>query len=530
MTKVQFHFFIAFAFIISFLGLFIPMLEVDATQYASMSQELLQSNNFFYFTDLGQDYLDKPPLLFWLSSISISIFGNTAFAYKIPSFVVIWFGVWALYQIVEKYEGQVIARYSIIVITSTIAFFLFTNDVRTDTLLLGFVLLSIYFIDQMLTTLSLQSIILASLFTALAAMSKGPIAFIIPTLALLPHYFFKMQWKTFFQWRLLIFPLFVAIALFPMCYGLYEQFSWHGIRFFFWEQSFGRITGENVWKNEAGYFYLLENLIWLVIPFTLFLLGGFLRQLINWQSQKQYISYFGLLLPLIALSLSHYKLPHYTYIILPFAAIIIGKELYAWINHQEKISSYIYQSLVLLLCVLFVILPFVFFVIFSIRIVPLIISLLFLIFIVLFSIKYSSSFQLKSLFTLLLSFYLAMFIINTQAYPELLEYQASTSIGKYITKNKISTEILYQVDYWKRGFHYYSGKVIPDFNASLLKENKFVYVCISKEHYKDFKTHYTTEIIQSFDDYNVTRLKLSFLNPKTRPSHFSTIYLIKVQQ
>ncbi|MEZ4928472.1 MAG: hypothetical protein R2777_00450 [Chitinophagales bacterium] len=50
-------------FIVSFIGLFIPIMEVDATQYASMSLELLQSNSLLHFTDLSEAYLDKPPLL-----------------------------------------------------------------------------------------------------------------------------------------------------------------------------------------------------------------------------------------------------------------------------------------------------------------------------------------------------------------------------------------------------------------------------------------------------------------------------------
>ena len=62
-------------------------MEVDATQYASMSVELLQSKSYLQFTDLGKDYLDKPPLLFWLSALSIALFGNTTWAFKIPSFI-----------------------------------------------------------------------------------------------------------------------------------------------------------------------------------------------------------------------------------------------------------------------------------------------------------------------------------------------------------------------------------------------------------------------------------------------------------
>ena len=45
----------------------IPVIDIDAAQYASMSREMLENNSFLKLYDLGHDYLDKPPMLFWLS-------------------------------------------------------------------------------------------------------------------------------------------------------------------------------------------------------------------------------------------------------------------------------------------------------------------------------------------------------------------------------------------------------------------------------------------------------------------------------
>lgn len=47
------------------LGMFlIPLMDVDAAQYASISREMLARNSFLQVFDLGKDYLDKPPMLF----------------------------------------------------------------------------------------------------------------------------------------------------------------------------------------------------------------------------------------------------------------------------------------------------------------------------------------------------------------------------------------------------------------------------------------------------------------------------------
>lgn len=79
-------------------------------------------------------------------------------------------------------------------------------------------------------------------------MAKGPIGAVAPALALGSHWLLKKDWQKIFNLKWLIAMIIVLILLMPMCYGLYKQFGFEGIKFFFWTQSFGRITGENVWK------------------------------------------------------------------------------------------------------------------------------------------------------------------------------------------------------------------------------------------------------------------------------------------
>jgi hypothetical protein len=65
--------------------MFNDVMEVDASQYAAMSREMLESGNYLQLFDRGQNYLDKPPLLFWVSAMSFKLFGISNFSYKLPS-------------------------------------------------------------------------------------------------------------------------------------------------------------------------------------------------------------------------------------------------------------------------------------------------------------------------------------------------------------------------------------------------------------------------------------------------------------
>ena len=50
-------------------------MEIDAMQYASMSREILRNDNFLHLFDNGEPYLDKPPLIFWVTALFFKLLG-----------------------------------------------------------------------------------------------------------------------------------------------------------------------------------------------------------------------------------------------------------------------------------------------------------------------------------------------------------------------------------------------------------------------------------------------------------------------
>ncbi|MDX1579466.1 MAG: glycosyltransferase family 39 protein, partial [Gemmatimonadota bacterium] len=52
------------------LGLGLDILEVDAAQYAAIARDMAESGRCLELVDRGEPFLNKPPLLFWLSALS----------------------------------------------------------------------------------------------------------------------------------------------------------------------------------------------------------------------------------------------------------------------------------------------------------------------------------------------------------------------------------------------------------------------------------------------------------------------------
>jgi 4-amino-4-deoxy-L-arabinose transferase-like glycosyltransferase len=59
---------IASSMLVVGLGSAVSVMDVDAAQYASISREMSVTGSVLKIYNGGREYLDKPPLLFWLSS------------------------------------------------------------------------------------------------------------------------------------------------------------------------------------------------------------------------------------------------------------------------------------------------------------------------------------------------------------------------------------------------------------------------------------------------------------------------------
>ena len=539
-------FYIVLCIIIYILGsLFIPLMEIDSVQYANISREMLQNKSFLQIFDQGKDYLDKPPMLFWLSSLSMYFFGINDFAFRLPSILMAILAIYSTYKFTLLYYSNEIAILAALILASTQAMFLITHDVRTDTMLMAWVILAIWQFAIWLNNRKWYSLIIAFSAVAFGMMTKGPIALMVPIFSFVPHMLIHRNFKMLFRWEYLVGLIIIMILLIPMDIGLYQQFDLHpekvmyektgtsGIRFFYWTQSFGRITGESVWHENDDFFFLFQNLLWGFLPWTLFLISGLISEctriirtkfIIN--KNEEWIVLPGFLITYTALGISNYQLPHYIYVVLPFTAIIAAKSLYSLvINWENKFFKNVINGInifiyILVLAILLVLLLFTFntniyFVIASLSVM----SIFFLI-LMLKKIGAIPEVIQFALFTIITT----NLLLTIFFYPTLLEFQLGNAVTKVIRQKNIDKTkfYLYQV-YYERSLDFYSNHSFQQVESlNSLKSNDYVLVkneLINQELLTNFNK------IEQVSTFHVSTLNAEFLNPKTRESAL-TIYSI----
>ena len=539
-------FYIVLCIIIYILGsLFIPLMEIDSVQYANISREMLQNKSFLQIFDQGKDYLDKPPMLFWLSSLSMYFFGINDFAFRLPSILMAILAIYSTYKFTLLYYSNEIAILAALILASTQAMFLITHDVRTDTMLMAWVILAIWQFAIWLNNRKWHSLIIAFSAVAFGMMTKGPIALMVPIFSFAPHMLIHRNFKMLFRWEYLVGLIIIIILLIPMDIGLYQQFDLHpekvmyektgtsGIRFFYWTQSFGRITGESVWHENDDFFFLFQNLLWGFLPWTLFLISGLISEctrvirtkfIVN--KNEEWIVLPGFLITYTALGISNYQLPHYIYVVLPFTAIIAAKSLYSLvINWENKFFKNVINGInifiyILVLAILLVLLLFTFntniyFVIASLSVM----SIFFLI-LMLKKIGAIPKVIQFALFTIITT----NLLLTIFFYPTLLEFQLGNAVTKVIRQKNIDKTkfYLYQV-YYERSLDFYSNHSFQQVESlNSLKSNDYVLVkneLINQELLTNFNK------IEQVSTFHVSTLNAEFLNPKTRESAL-TIYSI----
>lgn len=526
----------------------VPLIDIDAAQYASMSREMLENGSYLKLYDLGKDYLDKPPMLFWLSSFSLGILGVQDWAYRIPSVIMLLLGIYSTYRLAALFYSKNIAQLAALILASSQAVFLMVHDVRCDTMLLGWVTLSLWQLAAWYQHRKWKHFFWAFIAIAGGMMTKGPIALMVPVFAFVPHFILRREWQQFFRWEYLLGLLIVAALLIPMSIGLYQQYDlepgkiFHGrpvnsgLRFYYWTQSFGRYTGENVYHEMNHFTFLLENMMWSFLPWVLLFLAGLVwvvRQLISQQfrlsRQEEWISAGGFMITYCILARSQAQLPHYIFVVLPLAAIVTARFADALLlHHQWRKLSVVFSwlhgfifSLLWIIVVALMIWPFP-----EISIVLKVGSVIGCMGYAWLMIKPVQQVPRLLQWAVYTVIGVNLFLVSG-FYPHLLRYQLGNTAAAFINEHHIDKNkvVLYDIDD-SRALHFYGKHIFQrKTDSAQLQPSDIVLTrksTISTLHqrFPQMNTIFEGEY------FGVSMLTLPFLNPTTRSNETVSYVLI----
>lgn len=532
-------------------ALFVDVMDIDASQYAEMAREMCFSDNWTFLYDRGSAYLDKPPMLFWFSAASMKVFGPTNFGFKFPSFLIAILAVYATYRLGRRLHGEAVGRLAALVLASCQGMFLMTNDVRTDTMLMGWVATAFWGWAEYRHNKKWKWLLLTAAAVAFGMMTKGPIALLAPVFAFGADALLRRDWKQIFDPKYLVAALVIAVLLIPMSIGLYQQFDANpnvfvngkvgvsGLRFFYWSQSFGRITGESHWNNGAGPEFLLVNMLWAFLPWMLlFLLAlgvqfrDVFRKKIRLGPGGEGVALGGFVLSYLALGMSRYQLPHYIFVVFPLAAVLVAvlikdfaegrfpKWRKAFSKIQTGLGALLLVGVLLILTIVFPA-PWWAFGVWAMAVA--------LWLWVTRSTAATSRMVWSSTAAILLT---NLFLTSAFYRPLMRDYQLGSQAGRFIRERNIPREqvLAYRVDDPLNSLPFYARSIIkhlPD--SGFTASNRFPYVLTGREGLEEMRRQgIFPDTLAHFNRFKVSELTPGFLSVKSRPEVVTPYWLVRM--
>jgi len=161
--------------------------DPDEPRYGGITRAMLRSGDWIRLTDNGENYIQKPPLFFWILAATATLSGglNETTA-RIPSSIAALLCVLCVYRFGRRLFGFRVGWLAAWGLATTQRFFVEARWVHMDTLLTLFILLSMESAHRALEG-EKREWVWMYLWMALGCLTKGPLAMAIPVAALLVY-------------------------------------------------------------------------------------------------------------------------------------------------------------------------------------------------------------------------------------------------------------------------------------------------------------------------------------------------------
>ena len=248
-----------------------PLLLPDEGRYVGVAWEMMRSGDWLTPTLNGLPYFHKPPLFYWITAASMTLFGPSEWAARAAPLLGAWVGAMALYLLVRRWWGAPAARLSLFALLAQPLFYVGGQFANLDMLVAGCITTTIVLLAHAALSLHRRlpyktALAAAYAFAALGLLAKGLIGVVIPALVVAVWLIALRRWRdiaTLLWWPGALLFLLLATPWFLTMQARFAGF----LDYFFVVQHFKRFAAGGFNNVQPFWFYpavlLLFTLPWL---------------------------------------------------------------------------------------------------------------------------------------------------------------------------------------------------------------------------------------------------------------------------
>ena len=334
------------------------IIETSEARYAEISREMVRSGDWLHPTLLNIYHYHKPPLTYWLTAISFSMFGVNEFAVRFFLTIAFFLQVLLISKISRQlFEHKEIALVTAVVYATMPIVLISVRGLTTDAFLNTFVLLSLFCWIRYLKSGNAFFLYVFGLAIALGFMTKGPAVFVVPAFAIFG------LWKVISLPNVrgihyvLTFIVFLVFGSWWFAFVIYQEPQLAD--YFFFHHFVDRLSHAEVFTRKEPWYYYILVLAPVSLPWIAVFISGFFRKNSeNGTPDYKLVKRIGLwwfLLPLMVFSVASSKLVLY---ILP---LFIGFSIvtaFFLVHGISKLQRLLFFGSVVLVYVGIVLVPF----------------------------------------------------------------------------------------------------------------------------------------------------------------------------
>lgn len=321
----------------------------DEPRYARIAQEMMDRGDWVVPTLEGSPWMEKPPLLYWCMIGSYKLFGVNEFAARFPSALAALVTALALFLALRGLYGFRMALLSMVVLATSAIYIGFAGAAATDMLFTACVTIGLLLLWKGIGHHTWNGTFMlwgGCLFLALGCLAKGPLALVLPFLALYPTFAIAGGLERLLHPRIIPGVLiFVAIAV-PWFVLMYLRQGFHFILVFFINHHLARFF-TTIHHHTYPFYYYIPVILLGVLPWTPFfsLVGNIRQRLHNFRDDPRagMVAFLlsWILVPLVFFSISRAKLPGYILPLFPAVAALLGLGLEDFLSGRRQMPAWV---------------------------------------------------------------------------------------------------------------------------------------------------------------------------------------------
>ena len=311
----------------------IGFLGPDEPRYAAVAREMYLSGDYITPRLLGENWFEKPVLMYWGAALGYAIFGIGETGARLPSALGATLSVFMVYWAGRRVFTRGIGFSAALILATSVGFFGLARAASMDMPLTATLTAALaFFLVGHETSGGFRRGYFYAFYAAigLGVLAKGPVAIALPAFALVMFLIWRGPSGDWRKWHpegilvtcLVAGPWYAAVAI---------ANGWEFINVFILEHNLNRFTSD-VYGHEQPFYFYLPVLLLMTFPWSFLLIPAMRRRF----ARNEQLILMWALAPFILFSLSGSKLPAYILPMAPPLALLCARE----VTQRDSVLSY----------------------------------------------------------------------------------------------------------------------------------------------------------------------------------------------